>query len=95
VVGVLVVDATEDPDRPVVTVEVPTEGDFEPSVIMERIVNYVRCYPGASARNIRDAKLGRDQYVNEGLRLLVERGAIRVEPGSGRQPHSHYVDGQP
>jgi hypothetical protein len=61
----------------------PGAGAFRPTVLMEKVLNYLRVNPSATLSALRG--LGNSGYVDRAIDCLVEDGAIRVtRNGPGR-----------
>lgn len=80
VVAEVSIDATTSPYTTAITA--PASGDFRPTFLMERVSTYLAQHPnGLAKRAIRDAKLGKHEFVEQALGLLVAGGYVAVEDG--------------
>jgi hypothetical protein len=81
-----------DGEQVTVTVDPPdaetTAGDFRPTVLMERVSEYVAAHPGASQRAIRDGVKGKNSYVIDALGLLIAEHYLEARD-EGRT-HTHH-----
>lgn len=75
-----------DPDQPQATPPA-----FRPTGLMAKISTYLEHHPGAGVREIRDAGLGRKEYVGKALDVLVTEGWVRIEKGP-RSKSEHHLD---
>ena len=65
--------------------------EFRPTGLMAKVSTYLETHPGAGVREIRDAGLGRKEYVAKALDVLVAEGWVRIEKGA-RSKSEHYLD---
>jgi hypothetical protein len=87
-----ILDASTKPYRATLEPPEPTsggDGDFKPTVLMEKVSRWLELNAGASGRAIRESVRGKREYVARALDVLVADGYIRPEQ-DGRAVR-HYV----
>lgn len=65
------------------------EGRFRPTHLMEQVSKAIELEPGCSTNFIKDGVKGKGEYVLDAIRILIEEGFIRREPGA-RKSQCHY-----
>ncbi|MGI5325524.1 AAA family ATPase [Actinomadura nitritigenes] len=64
-----------------VVIKAPMDpAQFRPTVLMERVAEYLTQYPGASVRQIQDNVKGRSEKIRDAVRWLVKDEYVSVEP---------------
>ena len=64
------------------------DGEFRPSVLMEKVSRFIENEPGATSNAIKAGVPGKTDYKDQALRILVREGYI--EPRKRGQAHLHY-----
>jgi hypothetical protein len=82
-------DGTYEMPQPVED-SVDEEGNFRPTVLMERVADYLAENPGANARTVKRDVRGNDHYIPDALKQLVKDGFVRTEGGE-RNELKHYL----
>jgi hypothetical protein len=74
--------------RVTVTLEPPEAGggdeDFRPTCLMARVSSFLEREPGSGTKAIREGVRGKDKYVDEALRCLLDERFVDRHPGEGR-----------
>lgn len=71
----------------------PTEREaFRPTGLMDKVSAFLADSPGAGVREIKEARLGRNEYVVKALESLVSEGWVRVEQGANRKMEHRNVE---
>jgi hypothetical protein len=60
---------------------VDAEGNFRPTVLMERVSRWLEDNPQSTAREVREGVTGKTTVVTEALAVLVREGSVRVVTG--------------
>jgi hypothetical protein len=58
------------------------EGHFRPTVLMERVSEYLAANSPASKRDIENGVTGKREYVRAATEALIREGYVRTEPGT-------------
>lgn len=65
---------------------------FRPTGLMDKVSAFLADNPGAGVREIKEARLGRNEYVVKALESLVSEGWVRVEQGANRKMEHRNVE---
>jgi hypothetical protein len=65
------------------------DATFRPTLLMQRVSEFVAANPGVGKKAIRDGVSGRNSYVDEAIRLLIDEGFVEQRPDE-RGGHHHY-----
>ena len=71
------------------TTSTDADGNYRPTVLMERVSRFVEAQPGATLRTIRDGVTGKGAYVDQAARVLIAEGF--VQPRADGQARRHYT----
>lgn len=88
------ISPSDNGDRVLVTLEPPEvsltdRGEFQPTVLMSRVSEYVAANPGACLNDIKRDVDGRSEWIAKALNLLVDQRYIRREKQGRSHTHHH------
>jgi hypothetical protein len=68
------------------------QGNWRPTVLMQRIADYLKQHPGAGSRDVRENVQGKAAYLLPALQQLVKEGYVESRHrGDGRLTEHHLI----